>query len=167
MPFASRQRPWLTLTMDTQKTDTVAAVAPPPNGADLDAIAAMPLAKLQQAWLALGEGSPPMVPEHLLRMLLAYRLQELRHGGLSEKVLRKLERLARGEGREPARPASNRPGAGTRLIREWNGRTIAVIVRDDGFVWEDRHYGSLSQIAREVTGTHWSGPRFFGLSRNG
>ncbi len=56
---------------------------------------------------------------------------------------------------------------GTRLIREWNGRTIAVEVRDDGFVWEDRTYRSLSEIAVLVTGAHWSGPRFFGLTRRG
>jgi hypothetical protein len=55
---------------------------------------------------------------------------------------------------------------GTRLIREWNGRTIAVEVRDDGFVWNDQSYRSLSQIAREVTGAHWSGPRFFGQHRH-
>jgi len=56
---------------------------------------------------------------------------------------------------------------GTRLIREWNGQTIAVDVGEKGFVWEDRTYRSLSEIAREETGAHWSGPRFFGLNRNG
>lgn len=54
----------------------------------------------------------------------------------------------------------------TRLIREWNGQTIAVEVVEGGFVWNDRTYRSLSEIAREVTGAHWSGPRFFGLRRN-
>ena len=56
---------------------------------------------------------------------------------------------------------------GARLIREWQGRTIAVLVTEQGFLWEERAYGSLSQIAREVTGAHWSGPRFFGLSGRG
>ena len=56
---------------------------------------------------------------------------------------------------------------GTRLIREWNGHTIAVEVTDVGFAWNDRMYRSLSEIAREATGAHWSGPRFFGLRRNG
>jgi hypothetical protein len=56
---------------------------------------------------------------------------------------------------------------GTRLIREWNGKTIAVEVREGGFVWADRTYRSLSEIARQVTGAHWSGPRFFGLTRRG
>jgi hypothetical protein len=57
--------------------------------------------------------------------------------------------------------------AGTRLIREWNGQTIAVEVTDAGFVWNDRMWRSLTEIAREVTGAHWSGPRFFGLKRRG
>jgi hypothetical protein len=55
--------------------------------------------------------------------------------------------------------------AGARLIREWNGQTIAVEVRPDGFWWQEKAWRSLSEIAREVTGAHWSGPRFFGLNR--
>lgn len=153
--------------MQTPETETAAVAASKPNPFNLDTLNSMPLAGLRQAWLVLGEGTPPQLPEHLLRRLLAYRLQEQAHGGLPAKIVRKLEQLAKGEGKELARPASNRPGPGTRLIREWNGRTIAVQVRDDGFVWEERQYSSLSQIAREVTGTQWSGPRFFGLARNG
>ena len=53
------------------------------------------------------------------------------------------------------------------LDREWNGQTIAVEVTEDGFDWKDMSWRSLSEIAREVTGAHWSGPRFFGLKRNG
>ncbi len=56
---------------------------------------------------------------------------------------------------------------GTRLLRSWNGRTIAVTAIEDGFLFEERRYRSLSAIAREVTGTGWSGPRFFGLTGNG
>ncbi len=48
-------------------------------------------------------------------------------------------------------------------MRSWNGRTVSVEAQSDGFVFEDQHYASLSAIAREVTGTNWSGPRFFGL----
>lgn len=153
--------------MQRPKNETAAVAASKPEPINLNALNSMPLAQLRQAWLALGEGEPPQLPEHLLRWLLAYRLQEQAHGGLPVRVVRKLERLTKGEGKEPARPVSKQPGPGTRLIREWNGRTIAVLVRDDGFVWEERQYSSLSQIAREVTGTHWSGPRFFGLSRRG
>jgi hypothetical protein len=56
---------------------------------------------------------------------------------------------------------------GTRLVREWNGRTISVEVVDDHFVWNDAPYRSLSEIARAVTGTRWSGPRFFGIVGRG
>jgi hypothetical protein len=52
---------------------------------------------------------------------------------------------------------------GTRLVRQWRGRTFHVTVTDDGFVYDDRNYTSLSQIAQAITGTKWSGPRFFGL----
>ena len=56
---------------------------------------------------------------------------------------------------------------GARLVREWNVQTISVEVRADGFWWKERTWRSLSEIAREVTGAHWSGPRFFGLYRGG
>jgi len=56
---------------------------------------------------------------------------------------------------------------GTRLIRDWNGTTIAVEVIEGGFSWGGKTWRSLSQIAREITGAHWSGPRFFGLTANG
>ncbi len=136
---------------------------------DLAALATMSLAQLRERWNAPGEGEAPAVPVALLRRLLAQRLQEKRHGKLALMVVRELERLA-----APAIAAPEsvrRPVVltqGTRLIREWNGRTIAVEVTGEGtFVWEDRSYRSLSEIAREVTGAHWSGPRFFGLKRRG
>ena len=108
------------------------------------------------------------MPTPLLRRILAQRLQEKRHGGLPLLVVRELERVASVGGAipEPARKSTVLT-PGTRLIREWNGRTIAVEVREDGFVWEDRTWRSLSEIAQAVTGVHWSGPRFFGLNRRG
>ena len=69
-----------------------------------------------------------------------------------------------------SRPSSLRQvtlATGTRLVREWNGRTISVDVVGDGFVWNDVRYRSLSEIARTVTGTRWSGPRFFGIAGRG
>ena len=57
--------------------------------------------------------------------------------------------------------------AGTRLVREWNGRTISVDVQGESYSWNDQLYGSLSEIARAVTGAHWSGPRFFGVAGRG
>ena len=55
---------------------------------------------------------------------------------------------------------------GTRLVREWQGRTYEVLVLDDGFSWQDTHHRSLSALARKITGTPWSGPLFFGLKPN-
>jgi Protein of unknown function (DUF2924) len=60
-------------------------------------------------------------------------------------------------------PAEPRLKPGARLVREWRGRTHTVMALDDGFEFEGRLYRSLTQIAREITGAHWSGPRFFGL----
>lgn len=135
--------------------------------ADLAALANMSSAQLQDRWSALGSEAPPSVPTALLRRLLAQRLQERRHGVLPVMVVRELERMA---GRQPSpAPVIQRPALthGTRLIREWNGQTIAVEVVDGGFSRDGRMYRSLSEIAREVTGAHWSGPRFFGLRRRG
>ena len=134
---------------------------------DLAALAEMPPAQLRERWEAL-EGSPaPALAPPLLRRLLAQRLQERRHGGLPALVRRELLRIADGE---PV-PTSARPRAqltsGTRLVREWNGRTITVEVHNDGFRHAGRNWRSLSEIARHVTGAHWSGPRFFGLTANG
>jgi hypothetical protein len=123
---------------------------------------------LGKLWVEAGPGQAPSVPPALLRRLLAQRLQEKRHGGLPLMVVRELERVAEPSTTVPVlvrKSAELTPG--TRLIREWNGKTIAVEVREGDFVWEDRTYRSLSEIASEVTGAHWSGPRFFGLHRRG
>ncbi len=117
----------------------------------------------------MGTNSAPAVPTALLRRLLAQRLQERRHGRLPSLVARELNRVAAMARKEALEQTCRAVAltAGTRLIREWNGQTIAVEVTDAGFVWKDRSYRSLSEIAREVTGAHWSGPRFFGLNRRG
>lgn len=82
-------------------------------------------------------------------------------------VVRELERVAQGTGALSGLAPRPALMPGTRLIREWNGQTIAVEVTEVGFCWQDRHWRSLSQIARAVTGAHWSGPRFFGLTSRG
>ena len=136
---------------------------------DLFALAAMPLVQLRERWTAMGMGEAPCAPTTLLRRMLAQRLQEKRRGGLPLLVLRELERVCAvgsGAALEPQRKSMILT-PGTRLIREWNGKTISVEVTDDGFAWNERKWRSLSEIARAVTGAHWSGPRFFGLKRNG
>ena len=135
---------------------------------NLAALTTLSPALLSERWATTGADPVPNVPTGLLRRLLAQRLQEKRHGKLPLMVVRELERAAAsGVGVQERSPAKIALTPGTRLIREWNGQTIAVEVTDAGFVWNDRTYRSLSEIAREVTGAHWSGPRFFGLRRNG
>jgi hypothetical protein len=68
-----------------------------------------------------------------------------------------------GAAKTPPRPELK---PGTRLMREWQGRTYDVLVLDDGFSWQNTHYRSLSALARKITGTAWSGPLFFGLNPN-
>jgi hypothetical protein len=82
-------------------------------------------------------------------------------------MIRELERATAGEPDKPASAPRPALTPGTRLIRDWNGTTIAVEVIEGGYSWEGKTWRSLSQIAREVTGAHWSGPRFFGLTANG
>ena len=137
---------------------------------DLAALETMSPLHLRERWAAAVTEDAPAVPTALLRRLLAQRLQEKRHGKLPLLVARKLERAVTTAAKKEASKLSRRNVAltpGTRLIREWNGKTIAVEVTEADFVWKDRRYRSLSEIAREVTGAHWSGPRFFGLKRRG
>ncbi|MCW2349164.1 DUF2924 domain-containing protein [Sphingobium sp. B12D2B] len=134
---------------------------------ELARVAAMSPSELREAWDALGVGPCPKLPTGLLRRLLAQQIQERRLGRLPAVVTRELERIAAGgsPAEMPSRATVLSPG--TRLIREWNGKTIAVEVLDEGFGWDDRVWRSLSEIARAVTGAHWSGPRFFGVNRHG
>lgn len=138
---------------------------------DLAVLATVSPVQLRERWREHSGAEAPSVPVLLLRRLMAQRLQEKRYGALPLMVVRELERVASA----PALASLGGPTRkdialtpGTRLIREWNGRTIAVEVTGDGtFLWNDQSYGSLSEIARVVTGAHWSGPRFFGLKRSG
>ena len=125
-------------------------------------------ADLQVEWRRLYRTEPPArVGRELLIAAIAYRLQEAALGGLRPESQRRLraiaEQVSRGE--EPAPTAAPRLKPGTRLLREWQGRTHEVLVGDDGFEWRQQHYRSLSQIARAITGTSWSGPVFFGLKQ--
>lgn len=124
----------------------------------LAALMALPPAALRAEWEKVYKTPAPRLPPDLLRRGIAYRLQERVYGKLPAKVARAI--AAAGRKREPE------VSPGTRLVREWNGRTIDVIATEDGMIWEDRTYRSLSAIAREVTGTPWSGPRFFGIGKH-
>ena len=95
-----------------------------------------------------------------------HRLQEKAFGGLKPATPRLLERSPtmppRG-GKAPTTAKKDPRKPGTVLIREWHGTKHQVTVLKDGFVYRAKRFGSLSQIARTITGSRWSGPLFFGL----
>lgn len=129
-------------------------------------LSATSLTELRRQWQQ-AHGSPP--PRGLGRDLLArgisWKAQENAHGGFPPALQRELSRLAEQLDLSGELDVERQTflKAGTRLVREWQGRTCHVTVLRDGFIFEDRHYSSLSEIARAITGTRWSGPRFFGL----
>jgi len=121
---------------------------------------------LRVAWRQLHRTGPPLgLSRDLLIRALANQLQEQSYGGVSRVLRRRLQSLA---------AASDKgimavdPGlalkAGTTLVRQWRGHTHTVLVHNDGFEHEGQRYRSLSVIAERITGAHWSGPRFFGLT---
>jgi hypothetical protein len=104
-----------------------------------------------------------------LRINLAYHYQSQRHGGLSRKTQDQLRKLYLTFKENPDyRPPASKPSvkAGTRLVRQWQGKTHSVTVKPDGYEYSGNHYPSLSAIARQITGTRWSGPKFFGLTQD-
>jgi Protein of unknown function (DUF2924) len=131
------------------------------------ALKVMPILALKEQWRDLFETEPPPYNRRFLEHRLAYRIQELAYGGLKPGTLKRLAALAEDlDGGDPAkrsRPAKDRPIAGTRLIREWQGVEHCVTVRDEGYEYQGFPYQSLSAIARAITGTRWNGWVFFGL----
>lgn len=127
-------------------------------------IAHMDHAACTKALAALpGITLPSRLRAQTLRRLLAYGIQARALGGLSPKERRALKAIAGGT--SACDVGATTPSAGTHLLREWNGRTYRVEVTDRGYVLDDTTYGSLSAVAKRITGTSWSGPRFFGLAK--
>jgi len=125
--------------------------------------------ELREEWCRLYKaGASPHLSRELLIRAVAYRMQEVALGGLRPEPQRQLRQVAMelkegGAARIRLRPQLK---PGTRLMREWQGRTYEVVVLDDGFSWQGTRCNSLSAIARKITGTAWSGPLFFGLKQN-
>jgi hypothetical protein len=135
---------------------------------ELDRLSDLTIFELRTEWRRLHRMPPPMrLSRELLIRAITYKLQERALGGLSSSTLRKLESRnvepIAGDARKPLPPISLKPG--TRLVREWRGVTHTVLIHADGVEWNQRRYRSLTVIAREITGAHWSGPRFFGLRK--
>ena len=117
--------------------------------------------QLSALWQDLFDVPPPKsLSRPFLRRVLAFEVQARAKGRLPKGFITKLERAAG----EDALKRSDGLQPGGRLLREWNGITHVVDVTEHGFRWRDQTWRSLSAIAREITGAHWSGPRFFGLN---
>ena len=127
-----------------------------------------PVADLKQMWLEMFQREAPPFNRRFLETRLAYRIQELALGGLKRETIKRLEKLSeqfdevKDESRR--RRVDDRPLAGTRLIREWNGQPHEVVVNLSDFEYEGQRYKSLSRIARVITGTNRNGWTFFGFS---
>lgn len=140
--------------------------------AAIDLVAAVPqmaVAELQTLWPQYFKVPPFSTNRAILAQSLAYRIQEEAFGGLSRSARSRLEAIAAAwnEGRVPSIAPTSKPKvrAGARLLRSWHGEVHEVTVLEDGFLYRGTTYRSLSEIARLITGTPWSGPLFFGLKK--
>jgi hypothetical protein len=134
--------------------------------AQIAAIKSMDAKTVKARWRELFDAEPPPYNRPFLESRLIYRVQELAYGGLKPETVERLATLADevgGKGTRRARSAQERPIAGTRLVREWQGVEHSVVVRNDGYEYQGRPYKSLSAVARLITGTRWNGWIFFGL----
>ncbi len=136
--------------------------------ADLDRLNTLDVEGLKRLWTDMGR---PRLPKFMRRAMIlravAHALQKDALGGLDAATQKRLDQLVRQV--VPAGGRAPRPvlkiKVGTRFIREWQGRTHTVTADPSGFMWQGKSYGSLSAIARAITGTRWNGRVFFGLKR--
>lgn len=126
----------------------------------LAALATMSSAQLREEWVRTTDRPPPRLSSAMLRLALGYELQCKALGGLSRPIRQRLDQLA------AAKTQSRSTVPGMRLVREHNGTLHIVTIGDDGAIeWNGRTWRSLSEVARTITGTQWSGPAFFGLKQ--
>jgi Protein of unknown function (DUF2924) len=141
--------------MRQQRTEAAAIEA------EIAQLRSLALDALRRRWRVMfGRTPPAALSKDLLGRMIAWRLQERALGGLDRDSLRFLDGLAR-HGSSPRRHLK----PGTVLVRDYQGQRHIVTVAPDGFDWQGTIYASLSAIARAITGTAWSGPRFFALIR--
>ena len=132
----------------------------------ITALVNMPRADLKDSWQKIHGSEPPAhISRDFMARSIAYKIHEKELGGLNKSVRRRLKTLARALETEGSLPVISGPilKPGAKLVREWHGKTYKAIALEDGFEFEGRRYRSLSKIACEITGAHWSGMRFFGL----
>jgi hypothetical protein len=142
------------------------AVERDPLSTELAGLSKAGIKDLRERWKTLNgkEPSGGLGRSFLIRAI-AYRLQEKAFGGLKPSTRRLLARVAEeaAAGSSPKRPPVRKAATGTILVREWQGSAHRVTVLGDGVSFNGKRYRSLSEVAREITGSRWSGPRFFGL----
>jgi hypothetical protein len=142
------------------------AATDPAVEAELDRLPTMPIADLRERYRELFRAEPPKAfgPD-LLRRSIAHRIQEKAYGGLPASTRRLLDQLVKAAMAKPngrlELPRRIKPGS--ELVRTWKGKTHRVMVMADGFAYDGETFASLSEIASDITGTRWNGPRFFGL----
>jgi hypothetical protein len=142
------------------------AAADPVVEAELDRLPTTPIADLRKRYRELFRTEPPKAfgPD-LLRRHIAHRIQEKAYGGLPSSIRRLLDQLVKAAIAKPngrlELPRRIKPGS--ELVRTWKGKSHRVMVMADGFAYGGKRFASLSEIATEITGTRWNGPRFFGL----
>jgi hypothetical protein len=139
--------------------------------ARIAALKTTPTPGLRTMWRDLFETDPPLHNRRFLESRLSYKIQELEFGGLKPETVKRLEALGEqldgGKIDVRRQRADDRPIAGTRLIRDYQGVEHSVTVLGDGFEYQGRRYRSLSAIARAITGTRWNGWVFFGIRHSG
>jgi hypothetical protein len=134
-------------------------------------LATLDLTGLRLQWRNVFGGAAPLhLPKPLVARIIAYRLQADAFGDLPDTVRRALEgfdvqnSVPNGQTRGAGTPYRRHIKPGSILVREWNGHLQRVTALEEGFAWEGKTYRSLSTVARAITGGHWNGPRFFGLT---
>ena len=123
--------------------------------------------RIREQWVEVTRTPPPRyVSRTLLTRMLADRIQAAKYGGISAELKRRLLKIAGAIKKGEAIPdlPARKLKPGTVLVRDWQGARHQVMVLDAGFAFDGQTYGSLSEIARRITGTRWSGPAFFGLN---
>lgn len=126
----------------------------------------LPPEELKAEWVRRFGVPAPNLSSDLLRLGIGYKLQEQRRGGISRStriLLRQVTSRAGETGDNKPMPRKLTPG--TRLVRDWHGVGHTVVVLDDGFEYEGKRWKTLTAVARAITGAHWNGPLFFGLTR--
>ena len=139
-----------------------------PTLKDIANLPALDRDQLKSLWLELFDSLPSHYSNEFMVRKIAWRMQEIIYGGLSETTktkIKKLQKASKSKGtRTKTKRKKNLPPAGTLLCREYGGQEHRVMILEEGFEYRHCKYRSLSEIATKITGTKWSGPRFFGLS---